>query len=112
MKILVCGGRDFSDTTLLVSVLETLGITHLVHGGARGADTLAGHWARLNNVPTTKHMADWATYGRRAGMIRNALMLSNHPDLELVVAFPGGSGTANMVSKARAAGLKVLEVKP
>lgn len=52
--------------------------------------------------------ADWATYGKRAGMLRNAAMLELHkPDL--VVAFRGGRGTANMVSLARKARVKVQQ---
>ena len=46
MKLLVCGGRDFDDVEFAVTHLtrlhETRGITELIHGAARGADTIAG----------------------------------------------------------------------
>lgn len=53
--------------------------------------------------------AKWKMYGRSAGAIRNAVMLSEfQPDI--VVAFPGGRGTAHMVRIARAAGIDVIEI--
>ena len=50
--------------------------------------------------------ANWKKHGRAAGPIRNKQMLEEaKPDL--VIAFPGGAGTANMVKQAREAGVKV-----
>ena len=78
----------------------------LIHGAARGADSLAGEWASTRAVPVKIFPADWQTHGRSAGHIRNAQMLrEGKPDL--VVAFPGGRGTADMVAKANAAGITV-----
>jgi hypothetical protein len=54
--------------------------------------------------------AEWNRHGNKAGPIRNATMLAMKPPVKLVVAFPGGSGTADMVAKAKAAGLEVMEV--
>lgn len=53
--------------------------------------------------------ADWGSLGKAAGPIRNSLMLTE-ANPSLVIAFPGGKGTADMISKARAAGVKVIEV--
>lgn len=81
----------------------------IIHGGARGADSLAAYWAAHSGVPFETYQADWKQHGRGAGPIRNKRMLSEgKPDL--VVAFPGGSGTAHMVRIAREAGVKVMEV--
>jgi hypothetical protein len=114
MRVLVCGGRDFADYPLLH---ETLGKLHaetpferIIHGAAPGADTLADTWAREWGVPIESHPADWRTHGKAAGAIRNRLMLVDGKP-ELVVAFPGGRGTANMVKQARAAGVRVIEVQ-
>lgn len=52
--------------------------------------------------------ADWKRFGRAAGVLRNTAMLADRP--ELVIAFPGGKGTADMVRKAKAAGLEVIVV--
>ena len=115
MRVLVCGGRDFNDQDLVLRVLNSLHglrkIHVLIEGGARGADRLAYLWAFQQGVTSVRYPADWKTYGRAAGHIRNSVMLTEgRPDL--VVAFPGGKGTADMVGKARAAGLAVQEVNP
>ncbi len=111
MKVLVCGGRDFENATLLFSTLEKIGITHLLHGGATGADALAQYWATIHKVPVTQFVADWRKYGKAAGPTRNAEMLAQgKPDM--VVAFPGGKGTADMVRRAKAKGVPVKEIAP
>ncbi len=64
-------------------------------------------WARSRQHQAIARMADWTTHGRAAGPIRNARMLAEyHPDL--VIAFPGGRGTLDMVSKAERAGVAVI----
>jgi hypothetical protein len=81
----------------------------IISGAARGADSAAADWSVLNLCPGKEYPADWDTHGRAAGYIRNKQMLKEgKPDL--VVAFPGGKGTANMVKLARDAGVEVIEV--
>ena len=109
MKVLVCGGRDFNDLDLLCEELTDLwddGVEAIIHGGARGADSLAGEYARLFGIEEIVFPADWKQHGRSAGPIRNRQML-NEGKPDLVVAFPGGRGTANMIEQARAAGVEV-----
>lgn len=112
MRILVTGGRNFANRPLLTATLDRLHaerpITLVIHGAARGADTLAGEWAVMNGVLFQAYAADWERYGRSAGPRRNGEMLAEKPDL--VVAFPGGAGTEDMKRRARGAGLEVLEV--
>lgn len=110
MRIIVCGGRDYSDQDHVDKVLDTIGgIRHLFHGNARGADTLAGNWGnRQDGVSVHPVPAEWKKYGRKAGPIRNQKMLGQSPDL--VVAFPGGRGTADMIRRAEAAGVSVIQV--
>lgn len=113
MKVLVCGGRDFNDGARLREVLtsfhENLGpITCLVHGAAAGADSLAGTWAEHKGVPVKAYPADWKRHGRGAGPIRNQQMLdAEKPDL--VLAFPGGRGTAHMMRIAKEQGFRVMQ---
>lgn len=108
MRTLVCGGRDFADWPYLSRMLDGAGVTLVIHGGASGADTLAGRWASSRGIAVEVYPADWARYGRSAGPRRNAWMLGvGRPDV--VVAFAGGRGTANMVGLARAAGVPVVE---
>jgi hypothetical protein len=84
-----------------------LKITAIMQGGATGVDAFAREWAaRKPEVHRYVCRADWDRYGPAAGPIRNARMLEWGPDL--VVAFPGGTGTADMVSKAKAAGVRVI----
>lgn len=114
MRVLVCGGRAYEEREHLFVTLDRLhrarGITLVIAGGARGADTLAEEWAKDRSVPHQIFHAEWDTLGRPAGPIRNQRMLDEgKPDL--VVAFPGGKGTADMVRRAYEAGVRVMEVE-
>ncbi|HVZ01753.1 MAG TPA: DUF2493 domain-containing protein [Dongiaceae bacterium] len=113
MRVLVCGGRDFTDRALLEAVLERLHrarvFTVLIEGDARGADRMAGAWAEVQGIAHEIFKADWDGHGAKAGPIRNQRMLDEgRPDL--VVAFPGHSGTDHMKRIARGAGVEVIEV--
>jgi hypothetical protein len=113
MRILVCGGRDYADASALYQALDALHrqrhVTRLIHGAARGADLLAEAWAFSCNIPVSAFRADWNRHGKAAGFRRNERMLRDGRP-ELVVAFPGGKGTAHMVRLAKAAGVTVLEI--
>ena len=114
MRLLVCGGRDYADERHVFVVLDAVHtetpITAVIEGGARGADTLARRWAEAAGIPVEEYPADWRTFGRSAGHVRNARMLrEGRPDR--VVAFPGGRGTTNMVALTRQAGIPVVEVR-
>lgn len=106
MRLLVCGGRKFEDWTWLARELKRLSPTVVIHGGARGADSLAGRWAEVNAVTCTIVWADWAKHGNKAGPLRNQKMLDEQYP-HLVLAFPGGAGTADMVRRALAEGFPV-----
>lgn len=122
MRILVCGGRDFNNKALLYRALDAItprtvpdqygndmprDVT-IIHGAARGADSLADDWAVTNWCAVDEYRANWAKHGRAAGPIRNAQMLKEgKPDL--VVAFPGGPGTDNMIRISRKAGIEVRQ---
>jgi hypothetical protein len=108
MRILVCGGRDYDNQKLVDVILDThlerWGGIHIIEGGATGADTLARNWAIKNKVPYTTFPADWRKLGKAAGPIRNQQMLDEgKPDM--YIAFPGGSGTADMIKKAQNYGI-------
>lgn len=119
IRILVCGGRKYANREKVFSILDYLvgcgednQLGHhctIIHGGAKGADALAGQWAACNWKEEKVYKADWDRYGNAAGAIRNTKMLvDGNPDY--VVAFPGGRGTAHMVSIAKAGGISVIEV--
>lgn len=111
MRVLVCGGRDFTNLKSLYDSLDNIKvITCIIQGGARGADRLAKRYADENEILCQEFPADWIQYGKKAGFIRNKQMLDEgRPDL--VVAFPGGRGTAMMIELAKKAGIKVIEVE-
>lgn len=114
MRVLVCGGRYFRDFGRVRAHLDALhdahGFSILIHGGATGADKLAGRWADEASDPIVGvviYPAQWARRGRMAGPVRNIFMLrDSRPDL--VVAFKGGAGTAGMIDLAEEAGVRVV----
>lgn len=114
MKVLVCGGRDYIDydrvDQVLSAIHEVAPISKIINGDARGADRLSTRWAdEHNRVETWLFPADWRRHGKAAGPIRNQGMLDRTtPDL--VIAFPGGHGTRDMVERAMRAGVRTLRI--
>jgi hypothetical protein len=118
-RILVCGGRNYADASLLNATLDNIVANiratasgqsvRLIHGAARGADSLAAAWASSRGLAATAYPAKWDIHGRSAGFVRNKQMLDEGQP-HLVVAFPGGAGTAMMIRIARSAGVTVKEV--
>ena len=114
--ILVCGGRDYADRERVFSTLDRIRAdrasgryVRIIEGGAFGADRLAQEWAIEHGMDLSTYAADWKKHGNAAGPIRNKQMLDDgKPDL--VVAFPGGRGTADMVRRAKAARVRVIEI--
>lgn len=109
MRVLVCGGRDYANEQCVADTLSYYGPSLVIQGNAAGADDIAQRWAEANHVPVMPFPADWGKYGKKAGYLRNKQMLEEgQPDM--VIAFPGGKGTAMMVRIAREAGVEVIEV--
>ena len=108
MRLLVTGGRDYSDFQALCTVLDQIHketpITHLIYGGAPGADSLAGAWAAFNHVPALVFPAQWKLHGPAAGPIRNQKMLTDAKPTAYY-DFPGGRGTSDMVCRCQKAGI-------
>lgn len=124
MRILVCGGRDFTDYKYVLDTLDRLSLdwpkleedeygnwlpdVTIISGGARGVDSMAIDWAVTNWCSFEKYPAKWYQYGKLAGYLRNIEMLEKgKPDL--VVAFAGGKGTQMMVRLAKVAKIPVIE---
>lgn len=108
MKILVSGSRKWVEQAPIERELRRFPRgTILVHGGARGADNIAGYVGERLGFIVRVYPADWDQYGKRAGPLRNVLMLEReHPDKDGVyvdhwLAFhedPSlGKGTRNML---------------
>lgn len=146
MRVLVCGGRNYSDSHTMTFVLVPLLVWGkiadnyegvplrseadlaedvIIQGGAAGADRMARDFAKANGILCEQYNADWdnmdvepcvprkrkdgSIYNAAAGGIRNQRMLDEgRPDV--VIAFPGGAGTADMVRRALDAGVQVVEI--
>ena len=126
IRVLVCGGRRYDNETNVFHVLDGIhaqdGIAVIIEGGCVtrlrmkgvippvcvGADHFAARWALLSGVSNRTFVPDWLGLGPAAGPIRNQQMLDvGLPDL--VLAFPGGGGTRDMVRRARKMGVRVRE---
>ena len=91
--------------------MEQLPDVIIISGMAKGVDSLAVDWAIVHWCNVEEYPANWKKYGKAAGFIRNKQMLvEGKPDV--VLAFPGGRGTASMVALAKEAGVKVIEFQP
>lgn len=113
-RVLVCGGREYDDREQLFRVLDAAHLANpiilLIHGAAPGADSLAKEWALKRDVFCQAYPADWHGHGRAAGPLRNKQMLDDGKP-HMVIAFPGGKGTANMIQQSEVAGVPVARVR-
>lgn len=117
MKVLVTGSRDWpwAERKIIEDALRDAGATVVVHGNARGADSVAKWWALDNGIEYRAYPANWDLYGRAAGALRNQEMLDkeHRPEepIERVLAFPTEKsvGTMDMIRRAREVGLRVTE---
>jgi len=116
VKIIIAGGRDFSNYSLMKERLDYLfqnipkNELVIISGMARGADTLALRYANEMGIPVIKMPADWNKYKKSAGYIRNEDMAKIADGL---VAFWDGQsrGTANMIAIANSKNLAVHVVR-
>lgn len=101
--LLVCGGRKYSDKARLEQCLDSFhawsNVDILINGGATGADLLAKNWADSRGIHHATVPALWKHFDRSAGPKRNSAMLWLRPSV--LIAFPGGNGTASMVKLAK-----------
>ncbi len=113
LRVLVCGGRMYADRERIFQVLGDLhrerGIEVILHGAASGADLLSVVWADKNGLRAIAFPADWARDRKLASQKRNQKIISDGQP-NLLVAFPGGKGTAEMIRLAKAQGIHVVDV--
>lgn len=110
LRLLVCGSRNWTDMDAIYDVLadyRTPRPVIVLHGGARGADSLADDAARLHGYAREVYKADWKKHGKRAGILRNLRMLDAYADK--VIAFHDGQsrGTQHTIDEARKRGIPV-----
>ncbi len=112
--VLICGDRNWTDRERIARAISDLPRDACVlHGGARGADTIAGDEAIRQGLDVEAVAAEWRRYGRAAGPIRNQRMLMKAPDLVLYANdnLAESKGTKDMVSRAKAAGIEVRRIR-
>lgn len=107
-KVIVTGGRNYKNKQFLFEKLDELNANFIIEGGANGADALAREYVTEKRLQGKTYYADWDTYGRSAGPIRNKEMLESNKDA-IVVVFPGGAGTRNCHNLAIKLGMKVVD---
>lgn len=108
MKVVIAGCRysdveakiAFNDYKLLIDTIEksSLNITEVVCGMAIGADRMGEQWAILNNITVKEMPADWNTYGKGAGPIRNRAM-AEYADAAIILWDGKSEGTRNMINE-------------
>jgi len=114
MRVIIAGGREFTDRALmsrkLAHIFKDKTPDVVLTGKARGADTLGEQWARRNGVEVEEYYADWDGLGKRAGYVRNEAMAVSATHL---VAFYDGQskGTGHMITLGRKHGLEVRIVR-
>jgi hypothetical protein len=106
MKVIICGSRYWSDYEYIENTMkERLKDGDIVvHGAARGADSIAGDIAEEMGLEVVRCPANWKKYGRSAGPVRNAEMLNEHTPDEVwafTLDLEKSRGTKNMVELAR-----------
>jgi hypothetical protein len=121
MKVLICGGRNLNQHDVwnvlerdlkdnLYEIFSSEKIDVIIQGGASGADNGAKNWAKSEDIKCIEFKADWKKHGKAAGPIRNRRMLEvGKPDV--VCAFEGCRGTANMMKQAYEYGVPVITMR-
>lgn len=106
MRVAIVGSRNYKNYQEFLTLLDEPKIvpTHIVSGGAEGADTMAAKFARGAAIPITIYFPNWTKHGKPAGMIRNKQIID---DCEVLIAFPSPKsvGTRNTISLAEAKGI-------
>lgn len=106
IKLIVAGGRDFNNYSLMDRsinnlIFDVLGFVskeqvEIVSGGAIGADNLGEWYARKNDLQLKVFKPDWDRYSKAAGFIRNVQM-ADYADM-LIAFWDGKSrGTEHMI---------------
>lgn len=117
-RVIIAGSRTFTDWKMfqekVKEILSNYTDIEIVSGHARGADTMGEWYAQNNNIPLKVFPAQWDTYGKRAGYLRNQQMLDYaNEETPVLIAFWDGSsrGTKMMIDIAQRAEAEVHIVR-
>lgn len=131
MRVITTGWRHWTGSAINVDRL-CLMLTHVVvlahlgghrevqfiHGAAPGADEEVQKWwateapvfIQVELPPPLQFPADWDRYGKAAGPLRNAVMVTAGADLCVAFMHPTSKGTVDCRDKARRARILTLQV--
>ena len=113
MRTIVAGSRTITNIAAVFRVLDRCPweITVLIHGAAKGVDSIGRDWANFNGVDIEEYPADWDKYGKAAGPMRNLQMVAEGKAGAVVVVWDGESrGSKDMIDVALANKLHLLVV--
>lgn len=104
MKLIVAGGRDFSEVEMgneaIAKCVRGNNVTEIVCGKAKGGDTVGENWAIANNLEVSEFPANWKLYKNGAGPKRNAKM-GDYADILLAFWDGKSTGTKHMIDYMR-----------
>ena len=110
--IAVTGGKTVTDADAIWNALDKVRTKYpdmvLVHGGGPGVEKVAASWAAARGVKQVVCRPNWNAHGKAAPFRRNEEIINLVP--RGIVAFPGSGITANLLDKARQAGIPIMEI--
>ena len=117
MKLIIAGGRNFTDYTYMTKCLcdnadvmkaVAVGTLQVVSGTAKGADTLGEKFAVDMKADVIRFPPEYSVYGRGAPLVRNEQMAK---EADAVALFPGGRGTDHMHRMALKEGITIYDYR-
>ena len=111
MRVIVTGGPDFRDRELMHATLDSVKhpITLLIAGDERGAESMALDWAESHGIEFKEFFADYQGHDPAGFRLRNQRMIE-HGAPNMVIAFPGGRITRDIVRRARRLAIDVYMI--
>ncbi|WP_248805026.1 DUF2493 domain-containing protein [Pseudomonas sp. MWU13-2100] len=113
MRVLICAGRYYLNAAMCRKALEayhqTRRISVLIHGGNQFLGSEVEDWARENGTHLVRYPSNWQLYGKQAERRRNQFMLTDS-EPELVIAFPGGHDTEELLAQAKAMNIEIRSI--
>ena len=116
MRVLITGSRDWDAFTAIAYAIEDAiplnpaGVTIVSGACPTGADEMAEEYARMWGMTVERHPADWETYGKRAGFIRNAEMVALGADVCLAFIKNDSNGATMTANQAEKAGIPTIRI--
>lgn len=106
MRLLVSGDRywKWEDRYTILKAVKELNPSVIIHGGAKGVDTIAGAIGRHLGIEVIVFPAQWHIYGKAAGHIRNLQMIEEGKPDYLLACHPcieDSKGTKHMIKSAK-----------